>query len=114
MLVNVIGFYNTPGDCALAGTGVFVVRNSCFSSTNFTVNGVFANNVASNPKFADHLSGNYRLASGSPCINTGLNAGWGTGALDLDGNRRIDPWSNIIDMGCFEYTVAHGTLFSVY
>ena len=48
------------------------------------------------------LSG-YRLASYSPCRDTGNNSGWTglAGSLDLDGNPRI--YNYVVDMGAYEY-----------
>ena len=41
---------------------------------------------------------NWRLSFGSPCVNSGSNAG--ADSIDLDGNNRIQK--GIIDMGCYE------------
>jgi hypothetical protein len=49
------------------------------------------------------LDANYRLSAGSPCINTGTNGAWTTGARDLDGNQRIWPRGGTVDMGAYEY-----------
>ena len=125
---NVICYFNVNTSGTIANyyfttpnpgfTGTYHIVNSCLYPTNFaqtypTLNVIAAGNTEADPKFADLAGKNYRLSSGSPCINTGTNAGWGARDLDLDGNRRIDPWSGIIDMGCFEYTVPHGTLLKM-
>ena len=55
---------------------------------------------SSNPKFVNSSSGNFRLASNSPCINAGKNSGI-AGLLDLDGNKRI--FGSAVDIGCYEY-----------
>jgi len=34
------------------------------------------------------------------------------GAFDLDGHSRIDRFSGVVDMGCYEYLPA-GTMYSV-
>ena len=127
-LENVICYFNVSATGAAANysflapsagyTGIYHIVNSCLYPTNFsqtypTLNVIAAGNTEADPKFADLAGKNYRLSSGSPCINTGTNAGWGARDLDLDGNRRIDPWARLIDMGCFEYTVAHGTLLKM-
>ena len=49
--------------------------------------------VSNNPDYSD-----WRLAFGSPCVNSGTNTG--ADAIDLDGNNRIQK--GVIDMGCYE------------
>ncbi len=56
-------------------------------------------NISLDPLFADTASGNFRLLTGSPCINAGDN-GYNYQPLDLDGNYRINDYS--IDMGAYE------------
>lgn len=60
------------------------------------------NNITNPPHWV--AGGNYRLQSGSPCINTGTNGEWMAGALDLDGRARLDRFSGKVDMGAYEYT----------
>jgi len=49
----------------------------------------------------------YRLASGSPCVDAGTNSVLTPPGLDLDGNLRIARWkvplTAIVDMGAYEY-----------
>jgi hypothetical protein len=33
------------------------------------------------------------------------------GAVDLDGHQRLDPYSRIVDMGCYEY-LPSGSMYS--
>jgi hypothetical protein len=66
--------------------------------------------IETNPRFVDKDTDNWRLTKGSPCVNTGANKAWMT--LDLDGHSRIDRFSGIVDMGCFEY-LSHGMIISV-
>jgi hypothetical protein len=54
-------------------------------------------NIAANPLFLAPASGNFRLAPGSPCIDTGTPAGAPTS--DLDGA----PRDAAPDMGAYEY-----------
>ncbi len=57
-------------------------------------------NTNSTPEFINRASGNYRLNSLSPCIDSGTNAFAG-GDWDLDGNPRII--GGIVDMGAYEF-----------
>ncbi|MCX6303596.1 MAG: carboxypeptidase regulatory-like domain-containing protein [Bacteroidetes bacterium] len=56
-------------------------------------------NISSDPVFINPVSGNFRLASGSPCIDAGDNA-FNTETIDLDGNSRV--YNGLIDMGAYE------------
>lgn len=74
------------------------------------------NNTTNAPLFAaqgtgyglDWAGGNPRLIQGSPCINRGFNMDWMTGAVDLDGNPRLQLGA--VDMGAYEY-IPQGTIF---
>jgi len=80
---------------------------------NQHLSGDSVNNVSSSPQFVSTSSDNYNLTRESPCINTGANQDWMTnGAVDLDGHSRIDRFSGIVDMGCYEY-LPQGTMYSV-
>ncbi len=68
-------------------------------------------NINTIPGFVDIAANDYRLVSGSPCIDTGCpdTTGLSLPVLDIDGNFRIfdgdvDP-SVVIDMGAYEYTI---------
>jgi len=61
------------------------------------------NNIAGDPLFAGTNAGNYRLTANSPCINTGTNQTWMTGAVDRDERPRIDRLSGRVDMGAYEF-----------
>jgi hypothetical protein len=61
-----------------------------------------AGNFTSDPMFVG--TGDFHLQVGSPCIDTGTNQAWMTGALDLDGLPRIAGAS--VDMGAYEATTA--------
>lgn len=50
-----------------------------------------------------HVWGDYRLKSGSDCVNTGENQGWMNGAIDLGGGPRIRH--EVVDRGAFETLV---------
>lgn len=69
-------------------------------------------NITDAPGFVNALSGNYRLAAGSPCINAGTNGSWMADACDLDGHPRLDRFNHKTDMGCYEY-IPRGMLILV-
>ena len=87
---------NTPRPTYSCGQGA-----SYNSGSNFT----------NNPQFVDSASGNYRLRKESPCVNTGTNGTWTTGAFDLDGRPRVRDGT--VDRGCYEY-INPGTIFIVH
>jgi PKD repeat protein len=60
------------------------------------------NNITANPLFVNSGTGNFKLQSGSPGINTGTNQDWMSGAYDLANIQRIV--SGIVDMGAYEFT----------
>jgi len=63
-------------------------------------------NITNDPSFANAVSGDYRLSSGSYCVNAGSN-NYAPMPLDLDGNPRI--LYGCVDMGAYEF--ANGTLW---
>jgi len=60
-------------------------------------------NISEDPQFVapDGPDNDYRLSSGSPCIDGGVNEDWMWGAVDLDGNPRIlyGTFSLMVDIG---------------
>jgi hypothetical protein len=111
-IINTIIYSNTalnnncPNYAADTSNGVFFT-NSCTMPlpTNST------GNITNYPQFADWSNNNYRLTDNSPCVNTGKNQAWMTRAVDLDGQRRIDRLSGLVDMGAYEL-IPEVTLFS--
>jgi hypothetical protein len=92
-------YTNTPGMS-------FV--NCCTTPTN---NLPGSGNITNDPAFVGYAAGNYRLAISSPCINAGTNLSWMSGATDLDSHSRLDHYSRIVDMGCYEY-LNSGSMYS--
>ncbi len=92
----------------LRGGAEFIAHfsNSCSPALTNSENG----NITNAPSFEDYAAGNYRLAAGSPGINAGTNQVWMADAADLDGRVRLDRFTRLADMGCYEQTPA-GTLF---
>ena len=68
-------------------------------------------NITNAPLFADESTGDYRLTSPSPCVNTGVARAWMTGAVDLDGNPRLV--GTTVDMGAYELPPPAGTCIIV-
>lgn len=67
-----------------------------------TINGNIMGTVVA-PSFENTATGSYRLAVGSPCINTGTNAWAGIPAPDLDNQGLARPYGPAWDMGAYEY-----------
>ncbi len=98
----------------MAGTGV-ILTNCCVAPLqNGSDQPVTpdAGNMTDDPLFAGMETGNFRLQRNSPYINAGANMPWMAGAVDLDGRRRIDRFSGLVDLGCYEY-VPGGAMFSL-
>ncbi len=109
-VLNCVVVSNTAGGLYpdLRGDAENIARfsNSCSPALTNAENG----NIADLPVFVDYADGNYRLAAGSPGINAGTNQTWMIGAADLDGRPRLDRFTRLADMGCYEQTPS-GTLF---
>ena len=89
-------------------TNVATFTNTC--TTPLPATG--ANNITNNPVFANFTNGNFRLTKYSPCVNAGTNESWMTGAIDVDAHQRIDHFSGITDIGCYEYLLS-GTMITI-
>jgi hypothetical protein len=97
-----------------AGSGV-IFTNCCTAPLNNGTDQPItpdAGNIDLDPVFVNLTGGDYRLQSDSPCINTGANMLWMADAVDLDGRHRIDRFSRLVDMGCYEY-VPQGAMFNL-
>jgi hypothetical protein len=87
-----------------------LLTNFSFSCSASLTNSVNAN-ITNHPGFKafgsgyglSHVLGDYRLTSASPCVNAGTNRAWMIGAVDLDGNARLNPTNGPVDMGAYEF-----------
>ncbi|MBU0714313.1 MAG: right-handed parallel beta-helix repeat-containing protein [Verrucomicrobia bacterium] len=115
--------YATMTNCIVWGNlGVGVYSNICIASSSpYTATYMYVcsgpvqtgtGNTGSDPQFVGEATGNYRLTANSPCVNKGIYQSWMTGAADVDGHRRLDRFSGIVDIGCYEY-VPKGTIVTV-
>ncbi len=88
--------------------------NSFYNSCSPVLTNDSQSNITNYPVFVDPgtgygvnlAMGNYRLTSGSPCINSGANQPWMVGAGDYDGRPRLDRFGRLVDIGCYEYLCA--------
>jgi len=103
---NSIVYFNAERNC---NTNTTRAGNCCISPITNLASGS-TNNIDADPLFVDYASGNYRLRSDSPCVNTGGNQPWMTGAGDLDGRQRIRYGR--VDMGCYEM-IYEGTMYRI-
>ncbi len=99
---NCIIYHNTAGasnDIALVDSA----SANCFfySCAGSIVLPPGQGNHANDPGFVG--ADDFHLSVNSPCVNAGNNAPWMADAVDLDGNARIDRFSQRVDMGCYEY-----------
>ncbi|MCE9614792.1 MAG: LamG domain-containing protein [Lentisphaerae bacterium] len=94
-VVNSIIYGNTGSDNVVTYDTTNNLTYSCFAPL---IAGT--GNFAANPLFVDETGGDYRLASGSPCVNKGTNQLWMGSATDLSGGARIS--AGIIDLGAYE------------
>jgi len=92
---NCIVYYNT-GYAETANMFSANAHHCCTTPTNYMA----ADNFTNAPLFVDRTSGNFRLQTNSPCINTGDVAGV-IGTTDLDGRPRIV--GGVVDVGVYEF-----------
>ncbi len=95
---NCIAYTNTAvyGGFDLESVGKAV--NCCAPDLQHGVNG----NITNAPQFIAWEQFEFRLTSGSPCIDAGSNAWASTLAPDLAGDARI--YNSTVDMGCLEWS----------
>jgi hypothetical protein len=67
--------------------------------------------ISVDPKFRFAATNDFRLQSSSPCYNTGINAAWMVGTVDLAGNARI--CDGRVDIGAYETAASRGSSFVI-
>gem|GEM_PF-992624 len=106
-LVNCIVYGNKSGIGAsynnlylgfLANTNRFL--NNCTISQLYKY--LPPSNITLPPGLVDYENGDAHLLEDSPCFNAGTNQIWMLGAVDLEGNPRLDARYRIVDIGCYE------------
>jgi len=88
-----------------------IIDYNCYHNRTGSVAGPGAHSVLSDPKFIDPANKNFRLKSGSPCIDAGSGDAGIPGA-DIEGNGRCDDLNTpntgggskpYYDIGAYEY-----------
>lgn len=100
---NIVYFNTAPSAANFTNTTGNTGLNYCCVTPSVEGTG----NITDDPRLIDLAGGNYRLQANSPCMNTGTNQDWMTGAVDLDGRIRIRY--GIVDMGAYE-AIWEGTI----
>jgi len=97
-VVNTIIYHNS----GVASSNIYAFADCAFSNSCTAplseVTGTA--NTDADPQFVAKGTGNFRLNNNSPCLNTGMNYEWMTGAVDLEGRKRIRYGT--VDMGAYE------------
>jgi hypothetical protein len=110
---NTIIYHNTCGGTGsnYVNSGVGSYSNCCVAPVGTVSEGFLSGNIQSAPQLVNYQNGDYHLTLGSPCINSGVNRAWMYDAVDLDGvHGRIDGFSRLVDMGCYEY-LSSGSMY---
>lgn len=107
MVTNCIVTTNDSGLGAAATASLTVSASDVFGNTAWDYKGIAnptgtAGNISTDPLF--RWPGDYHLATGSACIDTGNDAAVTTGATDVYGGPRIAGAH--VDMGACEYVAA--------
>ena len=96
-------------NCSNSGSG-WSYTNCCTTPTNGLLG---SGNIDRDPSFANAAAGNFRLTTGSPCVNAGSSQlSWMTGALDVGGNPRI--MQGQVDIGAYETLAPRGSVLRVH
>lgn len=108
VLVNNIIALNSSGVASGRADAVVALRNNCFfGQMGADFSGVpdpsgADGNIHSDPTFANRFAGDYRLTTGSLCIDAGDDAVVEAGDTDLMGQPRIQPSGGRVDIGAYE------------
>ncbi|MGI6086945.1 MAG: hypothetical protein ACOYCD_03200 [Kiritimatiellia bacterium] len=114
-VINCVVYSNVARSAATANIGISdggvgVFSNSCYyPELPADSQAVSGNNTTNNPLFVGFAEGNYRLRSGSPCVNTAMLQPW-MPCSDQDGHTVPDRFSGLPDMGCYEL-LRQGVMF---
>lgn len=90
--------------CYLPDTISFL--NCCFAPAPPA--GYHSNTITVDPDLVNWPEGDYRLNGASLCINAGLTLSEMLGGYDVEGRRRVDMFSRIVDIGAYEYVPRGG------
>ena len=99
---NTVGIYSSRQGTLVLGNNLLFGQASVYSGTN-----PGAGDVLKPPRFVDYAGGDFRLAKGSPAINSGTTTG-GLVTRDLAGVQR--PMFEAFEIGAYEYPEKDGSV----
>jgi hypothetical protein len=102
---------NSGAAAAFTNNDVYSAGGSAYTSNCPDQTGT-SGNISVDPLFADLLSGNYHIQSGSPAVNAGSNSAPSEPSTDFDGDPRTV--GGTIDMGADEYNSPTTVALSAY
>ncbi len=117
-LQNCIVWGNTGpaggSNVSVEASSTAVSFSNCCTAGGALVAAAMINQYSTNNLSVDPGLVGYRPGKESLCINAGANQPWMNEAagVDLDGRQRLDRFSRLVDMGCYEY-VYEGMMFSI-
>ncbi|HEY3267672.1 MAG TPA: right-handed parallel beta-helix repeat-containing protein [Armatimonadota bacterium] len=98
---NAWGFYAFSSRIAWTASYCNVFGNSAANFYGVTDPTGTNGNISVDPLFVNASVGDYRLLTGSPCVDAGDDAVFGLGEVDLDGKPR--KMGAHVDIGCYEF-----------
>ena len=104
---NTISYYNDASSNPNSGLTTNVLCS--FTCTFPLKNG--EGNISNAPEFIQAQVSDYRLLANSPCVNSGTNLSWMTGATDFAGVPRI--MYGRVDIGAYEYEIPTSAVIRV-